>query len=287
MCANSDRLHFLQDACRSFSKHGRNIDDNKFGYNVISDDANRVLFCSPPKTGSSAFKNLWLNYTRDVHGGPDAVHEVPFLRKHNLRYLNTYPRSEIQIRLKTYFKFMITRHPLLRVLSAFRQKFQKPNVYWYFRPRIGRHIEIKYGHIPSKQSTGNNVTFEQFVHFLADTDPTGYNLHWKPISMICDPCQISYDYIVKLETSYDDYPHIFAQLKNASDSKIRALDETAKHKAVTDFDLVNGYYNKIPAEYMAIFKRNYNIDMAMFGYTWNTTSMSQGCRIKTEGKECC
>ena len=286
-CANSARLRVVQDVCRSLGKRAI-LTQRYIMYdaveNVLSDDVNHVLFCTPPKAGSSSFKNLWLNYTRDVYGGLE-VHNETFLRIHNLRYLKTYTRSEIRMRLKTYFKFMITRHPLLRVLSAFRQKFEEPN--WYYHPRHGRHIEIKYGLIPADESKGDNVTFEQFVRYLDDTNPIIYDPHWRPTSLMCHPCQISYDYIVKLETSYQDYPHIFARLKKVTDSKRRALEEMAKYKAVTDFDLVNGYYNKVPAKYMDIFKTKYHLDAHLFGYTWNSTSMSQGCRVKTEGKDCC
>ena len=105
--------------------------------------------------------------------------------------------------------------------------------------------------------------------------------------MLCHPCQISYDYIAKLETSYEDYPHIFAQLKNATESKRAVLEDITKKRSATGFDLVNKYYNSIPAKHMKMFKTVFNSDIHLLGYTWNSTSMSQGCRIKTEGKECC
>ena len=195
---------------------------------------------------------------------------------------NTY---EIQTRLKTYFKFMTARHPLLRVLSAYRDKLEWPNRYKHYG--FGRIIAKKYGHIADNQSKRVNITFEQFVHFLIDSVPADYNHHFRPIAILCNPCHISYDYIAKLETSYEDYPYIFAQIKNLPDSKRSALEDMRKYKAVTDFGLVNEYYKSIPAEYMTIFKTIYNLDALLLGCTWNSTSMSRGCRIKTEGKECC
>ena len=198
---------------------------------------------------------------------------------------NTYNTSEIQTRLKTYFKFMTARHPLLRILSVYRDKLVLPNRYYHHY--FGSIIAKKYGHIADKQSIGDDVTFEQFVHFIIDSVPQGYDHHWRPISILCNPCHISYDYIAKLETSYEDYPHIFAQLKNIPDSKRSALEDVRKHRAVTDFDLVNENYKSIPAEHMTIFKTIYNMDAFLLGYTWNSTSMSRGCRIITEGKQCC
>ena len=286
MCANTDRLHLLHDACgrRTRAQLPKWHDNPKMYDHIISDDDNQILFCVPPKAGCSLFKRLWLNITRDVDGGRN-IHNRKLLRKHNLRYLNTYNTSEIQTRLKTYYKFMTARHPLLRVLSAYRQKFELPNKLYH--STVGRGIERKYGHIPENQSKGDNVTFEQFVHFLIDTNPAGYDHHWRPISMLCHPCQISYDYIAKLETSHEDYPRMFSRFKNLTDSKKSALEYMTNHRAVTDFDLVNKLYSVIPKQHMDIFKTNYNIDTLMFGYTWNSTSMAQGCRVKTEGKECC
>ena len=286
VCTNEARLNALHEACRTlYNEHLPMPHENPNIYgHVLSDDDNQILFCDVPKVGSSTFKRLWLNFTRGVDGR-NSIHNREFLRKHNLRYLNSYNKSEIQTRLKTYFKFMTTRHPLLRVLSAYRDKFERPHRYYH--QHFGRIIEMKYGHIPDNQSKGDNVTFEQFVHFIIDSVPKGYDHHWRPISILCNPCHISYDYIAKLETSYEDYPHIFAQLKNLTDSKRSALQDMRQYRAVTDFDLVNEYYKSIPSEHMTIFKTIYNLDALLLGYTWESTSMSRGCRIITEGKECC
>ena len=251
---------------------------------ILSDDKNRMLFCDSPKTGSSLFKTLWLNYTRDVDGGRN-IHKNNFLLKHGLRYLSTYSQSQIQTRLATYFKFLTARHPLVRVLSAYREKLEGPNEYY---PRVlGRGIEQHYGHVPANQSKGDLVTFELFVHFLVKSNPVGYDHHWKPVTYLCHPCEIPYDYVVKLETSYVDYPHIFSKLKNITDSKRGLLESVASYKALTDFDRVKRYYTRVPAKHMAIIKRIYRLDLNLFGYKWNNTSLSYDCQIKTEGKECC
>ncbi|KAI0233959.1 hypothetical protein LSAT2_015824 [Lamellibrachia satsuma] len=257
VCSNSARLAFLHDACRSLNK------DDKYKLthmpdmytHILSDDKNRMLFCDSPKTGSSLFKTLWLNYTRDVDGGRD-IHTKDFLLKHGLR-----------------------------VLSAYREKLEGPNE--YYRRVLGRGIEQHYGHVPANQSKGHLVTFEQFVHFLVKSDPVLYDHHWKPVTYLCHPCEVPYDYVVKLETSYVDYPHIFSKLKNITDSKRGFLESVASYKALTDFDRVKRYYARVPATHMTIIERTYRLDLNLFGYKWNNTSLSYGCQIKTEGKECC
>ena len=243
-----------------------------------------MLFCDAPKTGSSFFKDLWLNYTRDVHTG-DSVHNRRFLRKHGLRYLSTYNDSEIQVRLRTHYKFMITRHPLVRLLSVYREKLERPNE--HYRRVFGQFIEQRYEHVPANQSKGDHVTFEQFVHYIVEGNPFKSDYHWKPVTSLCHPCEIPYDYIVKLETSHVDYPYIFSKLKNIPDSKKGLLETVRTYKAATDLDRVKKYYQGVPVNYTNILETIYRLDFTLFGYTWAHTSLSYGCRVTTYGKECC
>lgn len=52
--------------------------------------------------------------------------------------LSNYTMLEINEKLKTYDKFIIVRHPLERLLSAYRNKFENKNE--YFQSRFGKHI---------------------------------------------------------------------------------------------------------------------------------------------------
>ena len=274
----------LHDGCLSLSNDDLNKpenDRNMYKY-IISDDANRMLFCDVPKAGSTFVKTLWLNFTQDVQLGRN-IHLIAALRRHNLRYLNTYNASEIQIRLKSYFKFMVARHPLVRLLSGYRDKLEVWDAMFEFK--VGRFI--KQLHFSANQSKRARVTFEEFVHYLVNKSPVDYNFHWRPFTLLCQPCEIHYDYIVKLETSHVDYPYIFSKLKNMTDSKRRILKSMKAHKTTTDLESIKKYYDRIPAPYMNTLETIYRFDLNLFGYTWNQTSLSYGCRVKTEGKECC
>ena len=284
VCANSARVNLLHDGCQSLSKDDLkklNKDGIKYGH-ILSDDANRMLFCVPPKAGSTFFRNLWLNFTHDVHLG-EGVHISAMLRKYNLRDLTSYRASEIQTRLKTYFKFMVTRHPFVKLLSAYRNKLEVPNA--NIERNVGRFIKQLY--FPANQSKDDRVTFEQFVRYIVNRNPVDYNIHWKPITLMCQTCEIHYDYIAKVETSHVDYPYIFSKLKNITDSKRSMIESMKAYKPATDLDRVKKYYDSIPANYMKTLEKTYDLDLRFFGYTWNKTSLSYGCRVKTEGKQCC
>ena len=278
----------VQDACRSLSREDSDTLTNmtdRYGH-ILCDDQNRVLFCDAPKTGSSFFKGLWLKYTRDVTNERMFVHDNAYLLKYNLRYLSNYSQSEQETRLQTYFKFMVARHPMLRVLSTYRDKLERNNT--FYRQKHGRLIEQKYGrHDSALPPKGDNVTFEQFVHHIVDSDPLKFEHHWRPVSFLCHPCEIQYDYIAKLETSNVDYLHIFSHDQTIPDSKRQLFESTAHYTASTDVDRVKRYYGRIPVNHIDALERIYHLDLNLFGYTWNTTSLSHGCRVTARDNDTC
>ena len=244
-----------------------------------------MLFCDAPKTGTSYFKRLWLNYTRDVTSYENQVHDKGFLSQHGLRYLGSYNETEIEIRLRTYFKFMKVRHPLVRVLSVYRDKLESANTFYH--DRLGRTIQHVIGGVPFEETTGDNVTFEQFVKYLVLGNPHRYEHHMKPVTYLCYPCQIHYDYMVRLETSYADYLQVFEKLRSVRDSKQYLLESMLQVKAETDKQRVIDYYSRIPAALINSLQQKYYADMKLFGYTWDMTSLTYGCQVKRNGKECC
>ena len=177
---------------------------------------------------------------------------------------------------------MATRHPLVRLLSIYRDKLEKRNEYYHCAVR--RFIEQRYENVNANQPKGDHVTFEQFVHYIVDGNHFRSDHHWKPVTYLCHPCEIPYDYIVKLETSHEDYRHIFSKLKNIPESKRVRLESMRTHKAATDLERVKKYYQYVSETYTNTIERTYLFDLDLFCYTWNKTSLSYGCRVKTEGE---
>ena len=81
------------------------------------------------------------------------------MHRHNLRRLSNYSKTEINRKLKTYFKFLVARHPLERLLSAYRSKFGTPTGvqtgFTRYEPYIRRH------------ANGEN-SFSNFIEYLSD-----------------------------------------------------------------------------------------------------------------------
>lgn len=104
----------------------------------------------------------------------------------------------LQARMKHYTKFLFVRNPFVRLISAFRDKFQKRNNVVY--QRTGRHILKKYGNISDPPASvdeafdsGLHVSFSNFIQFLVDPETEKdepFESHWKQMHRLCHPCLI-------------------------------------------------------------------------------------------------
>ena len=129
-----------------------------------------------------------------------------FARVHHSGVLDSLDRhnaSEIRRRLERYTKFLFVRHPLERLLSAYRSKFQTltPRTE-YYRRHFGNIIARRYrGARGQRQAPVDNVTFPEFVRFVIEwRSPFGIDQHWNPISNLCHPLAVGFDFVGRYES---------------------------------------------------------------------------------------
>ena len=182
--------------------------------NIYVNDEFGFLFCRVPKVGITNWKRL-LVYLLQRDKTNSYVLRIPEMAVHVGRFrqllestlLSTYSPSEVQYRLKNYLKIMFVRHPLDRLLSAYRSKFTRPthdNVKNFYRT-YGKYIISRYRQTPSPISLelGADVKFDEFLRFVSETR-RGHNAHWAPYVNQCFPCEVGYDFIGRYETMTDD-----------------------------------------------------------------------------------
>ncbi|KAG7155929.1 carbohydrate sulfotransferase 11-like isoform X1 [Homarus americanus] len=185
--------------------------------NLIVDDKNHILYCYVPKVACTNWKRIMLmlmggtNLTEPHSIPSDSVH-----RKNVFTKLGDLEPQDIRYRLHTYTKFIFVRHPIERVLSAFRNKFEKNYTSSaYFKKRFGVKIIKKYrkGIDPADiPASGHGVKFSEFVSYLIDTKTDQLNEHWAPVSTMCYPCSVRYDYVGKYETLAEDSEYILREV---------------------------------------------------------------------------
>lgn len=236
--------------------------------NLIVDDNNKLLYCYVPKVACTNWKRVMLiltgktNETIPLNIPSDSVH-----RKNVFTKLNELQAEDIRLRLNTYTKFLFVRHPIERILSAFRNKFEKNYTSSaYFKKRFGVKIIKKFrkGIKPEQvPPTGDGVKFPEFVSYLLDTYKTSrenLNEHWAPFSSLCNPCHIRYDVIGKYESLASDSEYIL--------SSVGAQDNVHFPEVVPSKtgNFVETYVNTLTSKQLRNLINMYEKDFRIFDY---------------------
>ena len=104
------RLLDLYCLTRRFNKKPR---EEELKY-IAVDDENKIIYCALHKVSS----RTWIELLEGAHGIKKRVMRWEFFRR-----LGNYTEEEKLLRLHTYFKFLIVRDPLQRLLSTFKERY--------------------------------------------------------------------------------------------------------------------------------------------------------------------
>ena len=123
------------------------------------------------------------NRTSDIKAKKDAVHDLKY---HSFDKIGI-PSAGLKTQM--YFNFIITRHPLERLVSAYRNKIEKP---------FGTHFQTTYGSQMLRMSrknltnaqyrAGKGVTFKEFVDFVNKIQMGNLDEHWRSVFSLCSIC---------------------------------------------------------------------------------------------------
>ena len=156
------------------------------------------------------------------------------------------------------------RHPLVRLLSAYRNKFVEPNP--IYPKHIGTKIIQRYrpGASLESQTKGHDVQFHEFVQYLIDTGKAHkhFDQHWAPYEQLCDPCAIRYHGIMKLESLNQD----FKQIKDKIYPGIEAANIPPMYKNHTNNEMIRTYYANLDPTLLQELTELYRDDFTMYGY---------------------
>lgn len=184
---------------------------------------------------------------------------------------------------KDYFKFLVVRHPFVRLVSAYRDKLEtltEYNVRYHMTDAPRMTSRRSYN-----SSVADNPTFPEFVDYLIRTPPNIMDKHWAPYTKVCIPCNISYDAILKLETLKTDADWLFEKLdlkdlredwdKVAGINKADADDDQPEARVhggpgggggLPSEVLARKYFSQISKENITRLYLKYQVDFEMFGY---------------------
>ena len=183
--------------------------------------------------------------------------------RHGIRRLSSYTKEEIAARIQTYFKFMFVRHPVTRLVSAFKNKFVDEHEYLFqkYMPKILHYSRRKV--LEPKQK--NHIQFTDFISYLFTADtPLRHEEHFVGFDELCSPCTIKYDFIGKQETYNQDSNFLLQTFFKRKLILFKSLHATHSDKETTHDMFVN-----VSKKHQDIIKKEYADDSKMFEYTLN------------------
>ena len=227
---------------------------------LLTDHYHRFMYCPIKKVSSSSWnylfksmidgeiesRQLWMK----KHPGDWSRLQKRWGRLNNSGFDPAWSSAVDPEALKGYFKFIMVRHPLERLASAYLARI------------VGR----------KKVQT---IDFEKFLIAATLTKKqnsdwlpehmTKNDGHWRPYLQTCHPCSAGFDFIAHVETLQEDVRELLPKL-NATDY-------------IDDFPHVNmgaqcpGKYSKmyasIPEDILHNVLEKYQPDADMFGYSFD------------------
>lgn len=235
---------------------------------IYADERFKIIYCANPKVACSTWKATLLSlHLNETDLSSIDVHNPSVLKRFGIVSFKYLTEDEIRHRLRTYFKFMFSRHPFERLVSAYIDKFTKYNRYTLtFRKRYGRRIQKMYR--KKKRPTGNGVTFSEFVRFLTDTDAKvfSYNPHWASQVRLCQPCLVSYDFIGEWKNFVQDSQYIMKVLEKLVGRDVSLIARHVSERRLSPKG-ARDYYKTIKKKILSNLQKIYKNDLDTFNYT--------------------
>lgn len=188
---------------------------------------------------------------------------------HSFRNLS---REGAIYRLENYYKFSVLRNPMERLLSAYRNKLEKPLNYALvkkFPDRLKAFILVNQNRSSllewlALKNTSINIhpSFSDTLDFMTKFSLKTYNEHFLPVLKLCHPCALNYDLFLNVKSmNYD----IFALMEYMG---IPLQYFPSGFKSSITSDIFDEYYQqvsqKIKARLYDTFAKELNFYYAMY-----------------------
>lgn len=235
---------------------------NAVAQRIMVNDDYKLIYCPVPLTAIGPW--LKVMYLLGPGSNLHDIDDVPskeLNNKDNFVYLSSFTPEEQEEKLATYLKFVVTRHPFMRLVAAYKMKFESDNA--FFHERYGREIVRLYRSGASEQETGSDVTFSEYIEYLLHLEAKDeMNEHWRPIQSLCQPCQIGYDYILHYETLNTDSTELLQELE--LQSVIPSLPRDTWDDITTQY--LHSLFQQITPAWIGKLVQKYQEDFTMFTY---------------------
>lgn len=230
------------------------------------DEKHKLMVCAIPKTGISSFKNFMMEIASGQTLGIErGFHNLTKLANHGIQTLiHLHNQAEMQARIASFHKILLVRHPIIRLISAYKDKF-----FDHIYSKKHNHHIIKYYRTEkvSKLSPyANRPTWTEFVDFVVQHERNKMDIHWMRYLTLCQPCLIKYDTVIKLETIDEDIRKFLDSFQPDGNYTFGHKNKSQGRKGKT----ISDYLNELPEDLLQELQEFYSKDMTMFGYSMDS-----------------
>lgn len=197
----SERRERLQQFCKNnYPDAVKKSWEERPKHIYVADVDLGLLGCAPLKAGSSTWKAWWW-----YHLTPDMDHEGRSVPGHQST-ISKIPteHGEALLNHPDKIRFLVVRHPLLRLYSGWHQKFAKNDPTSAQMLKKSEDLTELAKDNMKNETEPMTVNFEDFVHLYGEEPYVSVNAHFDSITNHCDICSFDYDYILKIETMNDE-----------------------------------------------------------------------------------
>lgn len=261
------RRELMRAMCAKYKSHTSRTITREHVRMIYVEDRFKLLYCEVPKAGCSNWKRTLMVLAGLASDTRTISHDTAHYNN-GLKKLDSFDYNGIMHRLQTYTKVLFAREPLERVVSAYRDKFENPNKHYH--TVYGRHIIAKYRPHPSPESlsTGNGVTFTEFVQYLLDVHrPVGMDIHWTLVDNLCHPCLIDYNFIGKFENMQEESNFLLRFIKAPRNLTLPQFKDRNPKDQKTSSEITGKYFAQVsPWQRQRVYDFFY-MDYQMFNYS--------------------
>ena len=243
----------MKDYCKAHSISGTDLPSVR----ILLHKEKEVAFCYIPKSACTTFKILFL-HTQGLltdefldYNTQMQPHINSAVKKISLKSVDERKRKST---LQHYFKFVMFRHPLERLLSGYRNKMSvamrqnvpdaereiQTNLFLKEKEEIISEINPKqYKKWMAKhQSYPVNITFSDFINYWLNSKTLSNNPHFNTLVKNCNPCSVNYDYFGNFKSFKED-TNILLERIGASEDEVRPQYPESSDK------VFNKYYSQL------------------------------------------
>ena len=227
---------------------------------MVIDTKRNILFCLAPKLASTNIRLLFAALNNVIDPSEELLDK--YIHSHDLqvfRYrMSTQSKAEREKKLTSFFKFVMTRNPLERILSAYRNKLENhpihPKVTGLFDRAKIEMIKAGRPKVYSQwEESGRTIkvfpTFNEFVRYLNSHSYYELDPHFRPLQYVCHPCVFQYDFYANLKLMPKEFDRLFKKF-NISHESFR--DQHGRHDTAS---LMPKYYGMLSeAEKKMVYK---------------------------------